>query len=61
MAIEGVAYCGKFSSDRTIQEYCRDIWKIEPMGIPKPTLNPNARVRSFANLHEVAVDEQKAI
>ena len=50
MAIEGVALSGKFSSDRTIQEYCDDIWKIEPVQIPKPSLNPNTRVRSYANL-----------
>jgi glycogen phosphorylase len=50
MAIEGIAFSGKFSSDRTIQEYCTDIWKIESVSIPKPTLNPQARIRSFANL-----------
>jgi len=50
MAIHGIAYSGKFSSDRTIQEYCRDIWRIEPVSIPKPTMVANARVRSFANL-----------
>ncbi len=53
MAIEGIAFSGKFSSDRTIQEYCSDIWKISPVSIPKPTTNPNARVRSFANLTEM--------
>jgi len=37
MAIEGVAKSGKFSSDRTIREYCKEIWKIEPVSIPKPT------------------------
>ena len=26
MAITGIAHSGKFSSDRTISEYCRDIW-----------------------------------
>ena len=52
MAIEGVAYSGKFSSDRTIEEYCKEIWDIEPVSIPKPTLNANARVKSFANLAE---------
>lgn len=30
MAIIGVAKSSKFSSDRTISEYCRDIWNIEP-------------------------------
>jgi len=53
MAIEGIAYSGKFSSDRTIQEYCQEIWKVSPVSIPKPTTNPNARVRSFANLAEM--------
>lgn len=53
MAIENIAYSGKFSSDRTIQEYCSDIWKIDPVPIPNPTTNPNARVRSFANLSDV--------
>jgi starch phosphorylase len=24
---------GKFSSDRTIAEYCRDIWKVEPVSV----------------------------
>jgi len=30
-AILNVARMGKFSSDRAIKEYARDIWKIEPM------------------------------
>lgn len=30
MALMNVARAGKFSSDRTIAEYARDIWKIEP-------------------------------
>ena len=54
MAIEGVAYSGKFSSDRTIMEYCKEIWKIDPVTVPKPTSNPQARVRSFANLADAA-------
>jgi starch phosphorylase len=33
MAILNVAHMGKFSSDRTIQEYCDDIWKINPVKI----------------------------
>ena len=60
MAIEGIAFSGKFSSDRTIQEYCTDIWKVEAVSIPKPTLNPQARVRSFANLSEAVQDESRA-
>lgn len=33
MSILNVARMGKFSSDRTIAEYCRDIWKVEPVHI----------------------------
>jgi starch phosphorylase len=33
MSILNAARMGKFSSDRTIREYCRDIWKVEPVKI----------------------------
>ena len=34
MSIRNVARIGKFSSDRAIREYCRDIWRIDPLVIP---------------------------
>jgi starch phosphorylase len=33
MSILNVAHMGKFSSDRTIREYARDIWKVNPISI----------------------------
>lgn len=30
MAIMNIASSGKFSSDRTIAEYAREIWGVEP-------------------------------
>lgn len=42
MSILNVAHCGKFSSDRTINEYARDIWKVQGLDIPTEMLNMNA-------------------
>ncbi|XP_057257105.1 LOW QUALITY PROTEIN: glycogen phosphorylase, liver form-like [Pezoporus wallicus] len=38
MVIRNIAAAGKFSSDRTIKEYARDIWHVEPsyLKIPPP-------------------------
>lgn len=35
MAIINTANMGKFSSDRTIQEYVRDIWRVKPIPIKR--------------------------
>jgi starch phosphorylase len=34
-SILNVARSGRFSSDRAIQEYCREIWNVEPLPVPE--------------------------
>jgi len=45
MSILNVARSGKFSSDRTIREYCRDIWKVEPIQVKIPDYNPKEQAK----------------
>ena len=36
MAMHNTACAGKFSSDRTIQEYVDEIWHLDQVVIPEP-------------------------
>ena len=42
MALFNIAASGKFSSDRTIEEYAREIWGVEPWydKLPAPYETP---------------------
>ena len=39
MSILNSAWSGRFSTDRTMRDYNRDIWKLEPMAIEAPGAN----------------------
>ncbi|XP_015678062.1 glycogen phosphorylase, liver form, partial [Protobothrops mucrosquamatus] len=51
MVIRNIAASGKFSSDRTIKEYARDIWNVEPsdLKIPPPNVPRDVADETLAN------------
>ncbi len=54
MAITNTASSGKFSSDRTIEEYVRDIWHLEKVQIPAPEVKKTAAAQPVAKKAPVA-------
>lgn len=54
MVIRNIAASGKFSSDRTIKEYARDIWKVEPSDLKIPPPNVPRDVADGKVANEVA-------
>ncbi len=45
MSIMSTAGSGKFSSDRTIAEYAKDIWDVQPCVVPAPQGEANLPAR----------------
>eukprot|EP01069_Polyplicarium_translucidae_P001268 Polyplicarium_translucidae@DN1605_c0_g1_i2.p1 len=49
LSILAASRMGKFTTDRTIREYAKNIWDIEPAEKPSPDYDKLERTRSFAN------------
>ena len=41
---------GDLQIDKSIKEFCDKVWTTPSVEVPKPSLNPKQRVRSWANL-----------
>jgi len=51
--IENICHMGYFSSDRSINDYALNIWNIEPLEVPKPSLTKDARFISTNSLNKL--------
>lgn len=49
MSILNVAKSGRFSCDRTVSEYCKDIWKVKPIKVKIPKYSPKQQTKIKLN------------
>jgi hypothetical protein len=49
--ITALARCGDLSCDKSIVQYCQNVWSVKAVEVPNPSLNPVQRVRSHSHLH----------
>ena len=49
-SINCVTNSGRFSSDRTVNEYAEEIWEVQELSIPKGSATPIERIKSFPNI-----------
>ena len=49
MSILNVARTGKFSCDRTVEQYCKDIWQVKAVNVKIPKYNPKEQAKIKLN------------
>ena len=50
-SIINVARMGKFSSDRSIRDYCRQVWRVQPMHVRMEAIEPHGEKAQPTNRH----------
>jgi len=57
--IQSICRMGFFSSDRSIEDYAKRIWKLEKLEVPKPSIQKENRVISSLDLKSMESESDK--